>query len=235
MCAHQQTQSVYSRPGPLDFESLPSWRALFVAGYGRLTGRLTTTADDDWSLQIYGSAAYSFCTLLSVWEHVWMQCVCTCMSEADDVNRQEWQRFSSLDALFRQSRSSWDPSTVGRTACALYAFMCYSSYHPTTLDCTAGPANGLREGAEWLHSVCRSMPSLLILQTCSHAWTKCFNLAHSKWPHCMPLAATGFSRMNQAPVQNDTSGVINRIEGGRSVFWSYFLTPAQWGRGLLNR
>lgn len=71
-----------------------------MAGYGRLTVRLTTTADDDWCLQIYCSAAYSFCTLLSVLERV-----CMCTSEANDVNRQEWQRFSSLDVLFGWSRS----------------------------------------------------------------------------------------------------------------------------------
>lgn len=31
--------------------------------------------------------------------------VCVCALRADDANREEWQRFSSLDVLFGQSRS----------------------------------------------------------------------------------------------------------------------------------
>lgn len=41
-------------------------------------------------------------------------------------------------------------SEPGVCVCAPYALMCYSHYHHTPLDCTAGPAkaNTLREGAE---------------------------------------------------------------------------------------
>lgn len=93
MCTHWQNQGVYSQPGPLHFESLPSWRALFMAGYGRLTARLTTTADDDWCLQIYSSAAYSFCTLLSVWERMYVG--------------ERWCKQAGMAAFFKSGRVVW--------------------------------------------------------------------------------------------------------------------------------
>lgn len=45
-----KTRASTAQTGPLDFESLLSLRTLSLAGYGRLTARLTTTADDDWCL-----------------------------------------------------------------------------------------------------------------------------------------------------------------------------------------
>lgn len=162
------------------------------------------------------------------------QCVCVCVVCVHRWCKQtRMAAFLSLAVLFGRSRSGWNPSTVRRV---LYASMCYSHYRHTAQLDTAKAQTPRRERAEWLHS-------RLIIQASSHAWTECFNFIRNGTPPLVPspalhaLAAAGFSRMNQAPVQDNTSGVINRMEmeGGQSFEVTSLLLPNRDCWGLLNR
>lgn len=162
------------------------------------------------------SAHYSVCENMCA--HVHIQCV----SEADDVNRQEWQHFSSLDVLFGRSCSSWDPSTVGRlkfqnlvcarTVC-IHVLLSLPLHHSGTSKGSCTP-RGSRVIARCLqiNALSSNHPSI------QPRLARVFQFGAFEMAPLHALAAAGFGQMNQTPVQADTSGVINRMRGGGLSF-----------------
>lgn len=160
-----------------------------------------------------------------------------------------WCKQARMAAFFKSGRVVWTVTLGLRSlhgpqsavpdpgVCVLYAFMCYSHSHHAALGCTAGPAtaNTPREGAEWLQSVCRSMPSLLIIQASSHAWTRSFNLAHLTRPPCAPWRLQDLAGWIRPLFKTTHLGSLTGWRGGGVSLLKLLPYSCPMGARLLNR